>query len=1817
MTEGRSTASEAAFAWQPLRRGADFTLYRGVEKGSRKPLLGVTTAASHPPVRLADQLRHELALASKIDVGWAARPLAIERHEGREILVLDDPGGLPLDMLIERRRGAPLDVDAFLHAAISLAEAVGAVHRQGLIHKDVKPANVLMREDGRSFLMGFGLASELPRQRSSPKPPNTVAGTPAYMSPEQTGRVSRVLDARSDLYSLGVTLYELLTTRLPFHAADPIEWVHCHVARKPQDLATVVPDVPDVVRSIVMKLLVKPAEGRYGSAEGLASDLRRCRDHRTADGAIAAFPLGLHDRPDHMILPENLYGRGDERAEMISCLDRIKAGGRPELILVSGGAGVGKTSLVRDVFGVSRCEDVLFAEGKFDQHALDVPFASLSQAFDNPIRRILSGSAEDLARWHVLLEEALGSNARLVIDLIPELELIIGPRPGLPELPAHQSRDRFSSVMRRFVEVFTKGDRPLVLFFDDLQWADRPTLDLINDVLGSGETRGLLVVGCHRGRALDDDRWSEAMVARLRAQATTVLEIELYNLSGVALNHLIGDALRCDLEVARPLADVIHGKTGGNPLFATQFLQALEDEGLLWFGSPDARWAWDLDRIRARHHSENVVDLLVAQIDRLGPETGLALRQLACIDGDADVSLLADACGWSEGSLHERLREALADGIVIYADERYAFEHDRLRNAAYSLMSDDDRTATHLKIGRQLRARFHEQDRDGQIFQTVGQFNRGRRLLHSSEERLEVAGLNLTAARRAKNATAYSSAIAYLDLVDELQPDDRWNVDHSTSFESQIVRSECEMLTGGLDAAERRLAALGPRATTISEEASVTCLQIDLGVVRARPHLALEVGLTFLEKLGYVANRVPSKDEVRQAFRKVVDSLEGRPVQSLSEISSSGDANANAAVDVLNRLVLSALYRDPRLHQLLIALMVQISLENGNNAASAFGYVSFGRVLITEFSDFSTALQFGRLALDLVDRNGLDAFKGRVYFNFGTGISSWSRPLREGLSYIRMALEEARRNGDLPYIGYCHSNIVGNLLSSGAPLTDVDEAAIGGLDFAIASGSRIAAAFLMGQLRLIRSLRGKPCDLIDPDGLPFDPDAYEALLGEASEPDVVADMYWSRRLQALVFQGDFDAAREAAVRPRTMSMAPWPNIEAAEYHFYAGLASAGIGVERLAEIKEHHRQLEEWSIYSPDNLQCRAVLLLAEIARLEGRSEEAGLLYDKAVQSARTAGFVQIEALAWENAARLYRGRGLNEIAGFHLDKAREGYERWGASGVVRRLGVASSSLEPSPSDRQFDVNAVLNASQALSGEMRQPELIDKLMRIVVEHAGADRAVLTLAHEGDQHIVAEARAQGADLHVIQRQSEIQPRDLPQSVFRYATRTGQRVILDDAATDEIHSTDEYVLLNKPRSMVCMPLAKQGSAVGVLYLENSLTPGAFTDERLVVLDLIASQAAISLENARLFSDLQRSETFLSQGQMISRTGSFGWSVTSGDFFWSKELYGILEYEPSVPPSAERAMERIHPEDRERVGRVVERAMARGRDFDSEHRLLLPDGRVKFVHTIGRSTNAENLDFVGSVRDVTDRVHAEEALRDVRNDLAHVARVTTLNAMAASIAHEVNQPLSGILTNANAGMRFLTVSPPDIAATTETLRRTIRDAKRASDVVQRLRAMFQRQPATFEEVDLNEAAQEVAALLGGEITKARAVLQTSYAERLPPIKADRVQLQQVILNLLMNGIEAMATVSERPKSIILRTTLEAEGNVRLDVQDAGTGLDPDAKAKLFEPFFTTKGTGLGIGLSICRSIIEGLDGRLWASSNDGPGTTFSFTIPAATKK
>lgn len=727
-------AEHSEYILKPLRQGAEFTLYRGIERGNQMPILAVAVAAEQPSPQSVRRLEHEYSLAAELDPAWAARPLSRTHHRGRTMLILKDPGGEPLDRVIHQHHEQPMDLTRFLHTAIGMAAALGRAHRQGLIHRDMKPANTLVEDSGHVWLTGFGIASRLPRERQAPAPPEIIAGTLAYMSPEQTGRMNRSMDSRSDLYSLGITLYEMLTGALPFTAADPLEWIHCHIARQP-----VAPierrSVSKPLSDLIMKLLAKNAEERYQTAAGLEADLRRCLTEWQSHGRIDSFLLGANDLSDRLLIPEKLYGREREVNALLAAFDRVVAGGRPELILVSGYSGIGKSAIVNELHKPLVPPRGLFASGKFDQYKRDIPYATLAQAFQSLIRSLLSKSEEELSKWRDTIREAIEPNGLLIVDLVPELKHIIGEQPSVPELPLQDAQGRFQLVLRRFISVFARPEHPLALFLDDLQWLDAATLDLLEDLLTRTDLKHLLLIGAYRDNEVSPSHPLTRKLQMIRQAGAILQDIVLTPLGRDDLGQLLADSLHSEPEQIAPLAQLIHEKTTGNPFFAIQFISTLADEALLTFDYDHGRWFWNLSLIHAKGYTDNVVDLMIGKLSRLSAKTQNALRQFACLGNSAEFDMLQMIYEDAVDDMHDQLWEAVRAGLVFRSENSYRFLHDRVQEAAYSLIPEDLRAEAHLRIGTLLAEHTPPEKLEDRIFDIVNQLNRGSHLIGSVEER--------------------------------------------------------------------------------------------------------------------------------------------------------------------------------------------------------------------------------------------------------------------------------------------------------------------------------------------------------------------------------------------------------------------------------------------------------------------------------------------------------------------------------------------------------------------------------------------------------------------------------------------------------------------------------------------------------------------------------------------------------------------------------------------------------------------------------------------------------------------------------------------------------------------------------------------------------------------------------------------------------------------------------------------------------------------------------------------------------------------------
>jgi PAS domain S-box-containing protein len=1835
-------AELSTYTLESLQKDDGLELYRGRREKSPFQILVIVPQAKPPAPEILKRLEREHKLRAELDSDWAVRPLELLRERGQIALVLEDPGGQPLDQLLE----GPLELTRFLLLAINLTVALGKLHNRGLIHKNLKPANVMLDpEVGQVWLMGFGVASHLPRERQTPEPPERIAGTLPYMAPEQTGRMNRLIDSRSDLYSLGVMLYEMLTGQLPFAASDPLGWVHCHVARQPISPEERRKEIPQALSSIILKLLAKTPEERYQTAGGLEADLRRCQNDWEAFQKISPFRLGARDASDRLVISERLYGRDPEREALLAAFNHVLTRATPVLVLVSGYSGVGKSSLVNELHQTIGLSGVLFVSGKFDPYKRDIPFATVAEAFQMLVRQILSENEFELSRWRNDILGAVGLNGQLIVNLIPELELIIGRQPSVPELPPQEAQNRFETVFRSFLGAFAQKKHPLALFLDDLQWLDPATLRLIEYLMTRSAVQHLLLIVAYRDNELDPSHPLTSMLESIRTSKADIREIILAPLSVGDIGQLIGDTLRQECAQLEPLARLVHEKTGGNPFFAIQFLTALVAERLLWFESADAAWRWDLPSIQERHITDNVVDLVIGKLNRLEEATRAVLKLLACMGSGAKKGDLRVVHGGSKTELRSGLSAAVQGGFIVRSPGYCSFAHDRVQEAAYSLIPGDERAAMHLQIGRLLLANMGSDQLDEKIFEIANQFNRASALLVSVDERKRVAELNLVAGQRAQVAAANTSALKYLCAGAAFLAADTWECEYKLTFGLEFHRAASELVTGDLEAAAERLSMLSRRARGIVDKAAVTGLQVDLYTTLDRTGRAVEICLDYLKQVGIAWSPHPSEEEVSLEYQQMWRQIGSRPIEALIDLPAMTDPEWSATMDVLTKVMPPAMFTDKNLQRLVLARMASLSLEHGNSDGSCLGYVWLGGVLGSSFGDYHSGFRFGKVGVDLMQSRGLNRFEARVYLGFGSLVNFWTQPLQTGLSLVRRAFDAAKKVGDLTYAGYACYDLIAQLLSSGDPLSEVQREAEVALELASKARFGLMVDGITSEFRLILMLRGLTRQFGSFNDDQFNEAGFERHLDEDPHLANPACRYWIRKLEAQFYAGDYKLSLEAAEKARGLLWAMPSSIELPDYHFHAALARSQHYFEASSDEREqdlealliHHRQLSAWAENCPANFANRSALVAAEIARVQGRYLDAECLYEEAVRSAHENGFCRNEAIANEIAGKFYLDRGLRTIGRAYLRNGRSCYLQWGADAKVRQLDrlypglddtAPDVTLKSEPHFEQMDLIAVIKALQAVSREIDLEKLIETLMTIAVECAGAERGLLFLGGSMKPGVAAEALTRDQKVEVIPERSFVVPPQFPESILRYAIRTRESVILADASAKNPFSDDRYLQSLNPRSVLCLPLVKQGIRVGELYLENNQMAGVFNRDRLTVLELLASQAAISLENAQLYTDLweenserakaeealRASEERMNLAAEAANLGMWAWEITNDDIWTTPKCRMLLGFEPDEAVDLRRFVERVHSEDRKPIVEAMRRSLESGSEYDVEYRLAMPDGSTRWISTRGHPAfDSENkpLRVMGVSIDITAAKLAELQLLQQRDELAHLSRVTTIGEMASTLAHELNQPIGAIHTNAETAEILLEKERPELSEIKAIVHDIKRDGWRAGEVIHRMRSLLRKHELKIERVDVKHLLDAVSELLHGTLISHKARLRVEVASGLPPVSGDPIHLQQVLLNLVLNALEAMIDCPPPERQVLVSIARDDTLGVEVRVSDQGPGFSRWKLPRPFEPFSSTKKSGMGMGLAICQAIIHAHGGHIIAENNPVRGATVRFTL------
>jgi predicted ATPase/class 3 adenylate cyclase/GAF domain-containing protein len=1466
-----------------------FVIYRGVHTESDAAVI-IKATSEDAGSQEAAWLEREFELTRRLVDPGVVCAQALERDTYGSALVFSDSQRISLSQYIE---GRELQLLSFFEIAAQLAEIVGRVHAQNIIHKDLKPRNIIIDPQTLSpQLTDFGIAADLARETASNLAPDELEGTLAYIAPEQTGRMNRSIDGRSDLYSLGVTFYEMLTHRLPFETKDPAELVHQHIARVPESPHELDAGIPIPLSDLVMKLVAKDPEDRYQSAFGLAHDLRLMKASIAESRSISDIQIGKRDVSDRLLLPERLYGRDEPLQTLMRAVQQASQG-RAQLIQVRGHSGVGKSAMVREVMGPVGGRHGNFVSGKFDLLNRNTPYSAIVEPFEDLARMLLTESVENVERWRSLILDALGGNAQVILDVIPGFEHLLGKQPPVAELGHSESQFRFNLMFRRFLRAIATNDQPLVLFLDDLQWVDGASLALIEVLMSDADITNFVLIGSYRDNEVKPGHPLLLALSELERVNVPGTTITLSPLESGFVCELIAAALRVSNSEVSDLATLVTAKTGGNPFFVRQFLKTLSERGLLIFDSKAVGWRWDLEQIKQEHIADNVVDLVARRIQDLEPETQRQIQYAASIGNRFDLHTLAVVCGKTVQNTAGALTKALQQEILVPIGEAYKyvqsleegsdeaasifyrFSHDRLQQAAYSTIAEVDRPEIHERIGRLILEQTHDKQSEERLFEIANHLNLAVVRLESVEDKMELARLNLRAGQKAKASTAYDAALDYLSRGANLLGEAGWDSEPELCFRVNLERAEAYYLSGQFAEAE----ALAERLLSSAESKLNKVQVLDLLILKHTTALqygdAIDDAVRALALLGEKVPRSPTKLQLLVELAKTKLATVGKTTADLKVLPRMQHADKLAAMRVLMLATPPAYFDDPNLMPYLALRMVRLSIKYGNANHSAYGYIAYGIVLCGVLNDMRQGLAYGRLALDLVEDFDAQDIKGKVMMVFGGFITHWSGKLTDSLPLFLHSAAASLDVGDLEFHGYSRYAHASYSFFSGMPLERV-------------------ADLLADHIAAVREHKHEKTDRI----MQMVGEAVRDLRGSAAEPrpddeqrfDIEGNLeLWATRdRQALAYYYKYQIAKQFMVKDYYGCVDSAKVITRNEHtvmgmvyivwsRMFEALALIALvpdlkGLQRqraMWRIRATRRIFHTWSRYAPDNYSQKSSLVDAEYWRVSGRPLLAERAYESAIQLAHKNGHLQDEALALELVGEFQLSRGIGSSGSAYLKSARDVYRRWGAhawadhieqrypeifgdTAKTRQSGDSLTAMHASDSHGLIDVATITNAARAISEKVFLEDVMSEVVSAAVVNAGATRGVLLLAHGNELLIHADTEidegATALEPIVFSKSGKV-----PASIINYSARSHENVVLDDAPHDAVFSDDPYINNHKPLSVLCTPLLDKGKFVGILYLENSLARGAFTLARTKILEVLAAQAAISLENARLYEKI----------------------------------------------------------------------------------------------------------------------------------------------------------------------------------------------------------------------------------------------------------------------------------------------------------------------------------------------------------------------------
>ncbi len=1780
-----------------LYQGTKTVVYQAVRTLDQKTVTIKFMNTEYPTATDLNKLRHEYEITKNIHSNRIIKVLELASYGNSLALILEHFGdGQSLKTLISQQ---PLNLNTFLEIATQLAEILAELHQQHIIHKDIKPSNLIIcRETSQVKLTDFGISSFLPHGQTLSHP-HILEGTLAYMSPEQTGRMNRIIDYRSDFYSLGITFYEMLVGKLPFQSDDPMELVHSHIAKQPTPPHQLNSDIPPQLSTVVMKLLAKIAEERYQSAYGLKADLQMCLNQLQATGKIGGFVIGYRDVSDKFQIPQKLYGRETEIETLLTVFDKV-CQGQSQMMLVSGHSGIGKTLLVQEIYqAIGGQKRGYFTSGQFDQFQRNIPYSAVIKAFENLIKLLLTESESQLQQWQQKLQNALGANAQLIIDVLGEVELIIGKQLPVPTLPPAESQNRFNWVFQNFIKVFTQPEHPLVLFLDNLQWADTASLKLLQHLITAADNHHLFVIGAYRDNEIGAAHPLQLTLDNIQNAGVSVERMSLPPLALLHINQLIADTLNYPLAPTKPLAEIVLAKTQGSPFFVNEFLKSLHAEQLLTFVPPTEQrifgWHWDLVKIQAREITDNVVELLAAQIQRLSKNTQYILQLAACIGHQFLLETLIAVSEKQPTETLNLLQEAVTAGLVFPLNSmvlttEYKFAHERIQQATGSLISEESRQKIHTLVGQRLLQNTPPEQLTEQIFAIVNHLNLGQRFIISKEKRNELAQLNRMAGQKAKASAAYEQAYKYLLIGIDLLAENSWRHQYDFTLALTVEAAELAALNGDFDKTESLIEAVLQNAKSLLEK--VKAYEIRMQAYKAQNQLqeTITIGLAVLAQLGVKFPNAPTKWDFSLGSITTKLALAGKNIDNLCDLPTMTQPKMLAAMRIMLSISPPVYTIMPKLLPLIVFKRVKLSIKYGNAYESVPAYASYGYILSGIKEEIERGYQFGQLALRLLEQNQTKELKARI-FQIVYGVITHSKePIQASLQPLLEAYQSGIETGDFESAAMSATNYAIHAYFVGDELTKVEHklATYAGFFTYLKQETSLSLNHIYRQA--ILNLTGKTSDspplcLI---GDVYNEEQMLPLHLEAQAKGLVFQVYYLKMTLCYLFRAYPQAFENATLAEQYLEKVIGSPVVPL-FHFYDSLARLAMYPEALPserrgildKVEANQKKMNKWAHHASKNYLHKFYLVEAEWARVLRSDSDAREFYDKAIALAQYNEYVNEEALAYELAGQFYLAKGQRKLAYVYLRDAHYAYSRWGATAKVKDLETRYPQIlakkhfscpfvlpeKPNLSECRdcthhtthathattstvsatahgtatvLDLNSVLKASQAIAGEIMLKRLLSKLMKIVVENAGAQSGFLLINQNGQWRIEAKYIVTGIQendepgvqefknpevqqsrseehtskntgepaIEVLCSESLETSEELSAGIIHYVARTKEYVVLNDATRVGSFTNDPHILKRQPKSILCVPLLNQGNTMGILYLENNLVTGVFTPKRLEMLHLLTSQIAISIENARLYASLE------------------------------------------------------------------DKVKERTKDIEAQNTQLIELNEQLL------KLNQDKSEFLGiAAHDLKNPLSAIQGLsRMIETDYDEMSKEEVMNLaqMISIVSQQMFELIKNLLdvNQIESGKIKLSLQMLDIKPILQWLLKDYRERAKAKNIQ----------------------------------------LHFQYQNQAYHAYVDESATRQVLDNLLSNAIK----YSPPGKHIYIHLS-QQERTLRCAVQDEGPGLTDKDQQQLFGKFsrLTPRPTGdehsTGLGLFIVKKLVEAMNGRVWCESELGKGTTFIVKFSA----